>query len=362
MSKGKNKIEELKKKEEELSEVDNFNELPPTDAFAFLETRSGADLLRLYKENDLDMSPDFQRDDVWPNTTKTKFIDSLTKDLPIPSMCFSYEINTGKYIVVDGRQRINAIISLLKDNSDWKKFSHLKDVREELSGKSVEDVKKNNANLIQKVKNVTLPITVVRYDSGKKNHMEYIFTIFHRLNTGGMKLNNQEIRNCIFQGSFNKFLKTLSAEEESKNIFGENRRFNVEEQILRFFCFDERWSKYSGSFSNFLNDYMETKRDIGKKEMDTKKNLFNDVMKIAILIPSFKNESKAVKDAVMVAISKNIKNIKKIDGNDRKKIISNSFNKLKTKEIFSMENLMSSLDNKSKTLKRFKVAINIFKS
>jgi hypothetical protein len=39
--------------------------------------------------------------------------------------------------------------------------------------------------------------------------MEYLFTIFHRLNTGGMKLNNQEIRNCIFNGKFNAFFEGI---------------------------------------------------------------------------------------------------------------------------------------------------------
>lgn len=362
MKKKNKRIKELKLKEEEVSESDDFNDLPPNDIFAFLETRSGADLLRLNKEGDLDISPAFQRDDVWPNTTKTKFIDSLTKDLPIPSMCFSYEISTGKYTVVDGRQRVDTIISLLKDDSDWKKFSILKDVRKELSGISIDDVKKNNINLIQRVKNTTIPITVVRYDSKKKNHLEYIFTIFHRLNSTGMKLNNQEIRNCIFQGSFNNFLKDLSGQRNSKSIFGDNKRFNVEEQLLRFFCFNESWKDYDGSFSGFLNDYMEKKRSVKKREIEEKRKLFNDVAKIAILIPDFKKESKAVKDAVMVGLSKNIEKIMKIDGKELKKFIGDAFKKLKGKKVFYVENLISSLDNKNKTLERFKTAISIFNS
>jgi len=361
MKKNNKIIKELKLKEEEISESDDFNELPPKDIFAFLESRSGADLLRLVKEGDLDVNPSFQRDDVWLSSAKTRFIDSLTKDLPIPSMCFSYEVSSSKYTVVDGRQRIGTIISLLRDESEWKKFSLLNDVRKELSGNLLIDVKSKNNNLIQKVKNVTIPVTVVRYDSTKKEHLEYIFTIFHRLNTGGMKLNNQEIRNCIFQGNFNDFLIELSKQKNSKNIFGENKRFNIEEQILRFFCFYEKWEKYKGSFSKFLNDYMKENRESNKEKLKSKSDLFNDVIEIAILIPNFKKESKAVKDAVMVGLAKNIKKIKKLNDNKIKAFVEKAFEKLKKEEVFQVENLISSLDNKGKVLERFKTAINIFK-
>jgi len=350
----------LKEKEEEISEQDSFNGLPPKDIFSFLESRSGADLLRLVEENDLNVSPPFQRPDVWSVVTKTRFIDSLTKDLPIPSMCFSYEISSEKYEVVDGKQRVGTIVEFLKKNSDWKKLSYLEDVRAELSGKSLENVKEKYNILVQKIKNVTLPITVVRYDAKKKEHLDYVFTIFHRLNTGGMKLNSQEIRNCIFQGSFNDFLKELVYKNNSKKVFGENKRFSAEEQVLRFFCFNDRWEDYKGAFSKFLNEYMDYKRKkFDKKELTEKNKLFNDVVKVAVLISNFKKESKAVKDAVLVGIAKNIEELAGIA--NVKKFVRDAFEKLKKEDIFSVEKLISSLDSKTKTLQRFTVAIKIFK-
>ena len=357
-----NENKELKSAEKEISESDNFNELPPKDIFSFLESRSGADLLRLVKEGDLDVRPPFQREDVWSIADKTRFIDSLTKDLPIPSMCFSYEIHSSKYTIVDGKQRVSTIISFLNDDeSDWKKFSVLSDVREELSGVSLNDIKINNNKLIQKIKNITMPITVVRYDSTKKEHLEYIFTIFHRLNTGGMKLNNQEIRNCIFQGNFNDFLTKLSSQKNSISIFGKNKRFNSEEQVLRFFCFFERWRKYKGSFSRFLNDYMKDQRKSNEKRLKEKEDLFNNVADVAIFVPDIKKESKAVKDAIMVGIATNIKEIKSLDSKKIKPFVKSAFEKLKKEEVFQIENLISSLDNKNKVLERFKTAINLFK-
>ena len=77
------KLQEL---ENQQMETDDFNEVPPGDIVAFNELRSCADLLRMYKENQLEIQPDFQRDIVWSPSMQTRLIDSLVKQLPIPSV------------------------------------------------------------------------------------------------------------------------------------------------------------------------------------------------------------------------------------------------------------------------------------
>ena len=82
----------------------------------------------------------------------------------------------------------------------------------DIAGKSVAAIKTSDTSLhhfYSRVENLSVPVTVLRCDFDKKSHMEYLFTIFHRLNTGGMKLNNQEIRNCIYGGPFNELLRDL---------------------------------------------------------------------------------------------------------------------------------------------------------
>ncbi|MEG2724157.1 MAG: DUF262 domain-containing protein, partial [Acinetobacter sp.] len=79
----------LLKSEEELFEEEDDDETPPIDIIAFNELRSCADLHRMYKSNQLTIDPDFQRNLVWSAASKSKFIDSLAKQLPIPSMCIS---------------------------------------------------------------------------------------------------------------------------------------------------------------------------------------------------------------------------------------------------------------------------------
>ena len=106
--------------------------------------------------------------------------------------------------------------------------------------------------------NVSIPVTILRCNLKKPSHREYIFTIFHRLNTGGVTLNNQEIRNCIFQGSFNDLLFKLYKNEKWLQFIGRQNhtgdRFKAQELILRFFAFYENLEGYEGKLSKFLND------------------------------------------------------------------------------------------------------------
>lgn len=91
----------------------------------------------MYAAGQLEINPDFQRGEVWTPKAKTLFIDSLIKQLPIPSMCISWNFSENKRIVVDGLQRISTIIDFLKPNSSWK-LSKVDDVDERISGKTVE--------------------------------------------------------------------------------------------------------------------------------------------------------------------------------------------------------------------------------
>ena len=109
-------LEEL---EDEEQYADDYNETPPSDIVAYNELRSCADLLRMHEDGALAIQPEFQRDFIWKTTDQSRFIDSLIKQLPIPSMCFAYDFKQGKWIVIDGLQRISTIIRFL-GGEDWK--------------------------------------------------------------------------------------------------------------------------------------------------------------------------------------------------------------------------------------------------
>lgn len=193
--------ETLAKLEERALCENDSDEVPPKDIVAYNELRSCADLYRMHEQGILQIQPEFQRDIVWRGADQTRFVDSLIKQLPIPSMCFALDHKAQKWMVIDGLQRISTIVRFL-DGGDWK-LSKLADIEPEISGTSVAAIKTSDTTLhhyYTRVENLSIPVTVLRCDFEKQAHMEYLFTIFHRLNTGGMKLNNQEIRNCIYGG------------------------------------------------------------------------------------------------------------------------------------------------------------------
>ena len=275
--------EELK--EPEFTE-DDHNENPPNDIVAYNELRSCADLFRMYEDGILKIDPEFQRDVVWPPSQQSRFIDSLIKQLPIPSMCVALDYKTQRWMVIDGLQRMATIIKFLKGD-DWR-ISQLEDIDKEIAGKSAAAIKNSSGKLksyFSRVQNQSLPINVLRCDFSKKTHMEYLFTIFHRLNAGGIKLNNQEIRNCIYGGPFNDLLSRLDKRDDWRTLnrmtnTESNYRYVKQELILRFFAFLDRQQMYKGQVAKFLNNYMHDNRYAAPELIEEKEECFARVMAV----------------------------------------------------------------------------------
>lgn len=86
------------------------------------------------------------------------------------------------------------------------------------------------------------------------------YDLFERLNTGGVKLHAQEIRNCVFRGEFRNLLKELSQDNNFLKVVkladNEQRSASYEECVLRFFAFFDEYKLFEHSVVDFLNDYM----------------------------------------------------------------------------------------------------------
>lgn len=250
---------------ESFEAEDQTEPLPPPDIVAYNELRTCADLFRLYASGKLEIQPDFQREVVWRRDDQTRFIDSLVKRLPIPSMCFSFDYLTQKWQVIDGLQRMTSIINLLSD-TPWS-LSDLADINPALRSKlntALRTTMLGGSDVVSLVEDVSIPITVIRCDYTQKTHLRYLFTIFHRLNSGGVRLNNQEIRNCIYTGEFNTLLKEFDSGNRDwlvlkGRIWGGVRRFRSVEILLRVLAFTDAIKSYDGNLARFLNDYMHTK-------------------------------------------------------------------------------------------------------
>lgn len=357
---------ELIKEELPSSLDDDSDELPPSDIVAYNELRSCADLIRMHEKRQLKINPDFQREFVWKRPDQTRFIDSLIKQLPIPSMCVSYDYNTDERLVIDGLQRISTIICFLT-KEDYK-LSNLDDIDSNLAGKTVYEIKAKHKSLYERVENLVIPITVIRCDTKKRSHMDYLFTIFHRLNSGGAKLNNQEIRNCIYNGDFNTLLKNSVKYENYRKLMDIDDekiyRFAFEEQNLRFFAFYDNLEKYNGKFAKFLNDYMfdgeKTKNKFTDEDIETKKRIFEKTIDLTyekiLGKKDLKGVSKAVIDALFVGVAKNIDFIEAIPVEEALTL----YDKLRNDNLFSIENLKEGIAQTGKVKNRINRAIEIF--
>lgn len=355
----------IEKLEEQALYEDDYAEVPPQDIVAYNELRSCADLFRMHQQGILEIQPEFQRDVVWKGPDQTRFIDSLIKQLPIPSMCFALDHRQQKWMVIDGLQRISTIVQFL-EGGDWR-LSKLKDIEPGIAGRSVAEIKTSNGGLhhyYTRVENLSIPITVLRCDFKKKAHMEYLFTIFHRLNTGGMKLNNQEIRNCIYGGSFNNLLKTLDRHPDWRRLnrmkSGQAYRFTKQELILRFFAFLDRREKYEGHLAKFLNDFMHDNQYASEQWIENKKSIFGLTVH-HILEGIFGNKtppklSITFLEALLVGVGANLQRIEQAPI----AMLQNGYQKLVSSPEFSESSLREGLSKKQRVIERLESAVNIF--
>ncbi len=358
-------MQKLTELEEKTFLEDDDTELPPSDIIAYNELRSCADLFRMHRQGILKIQPEFQREIVWKNPAQTRFIDSLVKQLPIPSMCFSLDYKTQKWQVIDGLQRMSSIIKFLSGEQGV--LSKLDDIDPKLSGQSISKFVDENSELhsyFTRVENLTLPITVLRCDYTKKSHTRYLFTIFHRLNAGGMKLNNQEIRNCIYSGKFNDLLKELNKNSTWMKINRMKKeigyRFTKQELILRFFSFQDEYLNYKGRLARFLNDYMDDNRNPSEQFLNEKRNIFIRTIHI-IYEKIFEGKIPAkfaisVFEALLVGISLNLPSLE----SKSNQVVQTMYQNLLAHEEFSEQKLIEGLSGKQRVIGRMSAAKDIF--
>jgi hypothetical protein len=293
-----------------FEEADTSEPIPPLDIIAYNEVRSCADLYRLFVSGKMEIQPDFQREVVWKRDERARFIDSLVKQLPIPSMCFSLDPKTQRWKVIDGLQRMTSITDFLGPN-EWR-LAALDDIHPRLRGASnlsLRDGDEDASIIYSSVENVTIPVTVIRCDYSKREHMRYLFTIFHRLNSGGVRLNNQEIRNCIYTGRFNDALKSFDTQNADwqvvkGRIWGSVTRFRSVEVLLRVLAFYDRLDDYEGNLADFLNHYMHDHADDPEQSVDEKMAMLAAAAKITRATLDEQPQGKlslAIIEAILVA-------------------------------------------------------------
>ena len=221
------------------------------------------DLLSDYRSSDLDPRPSFQRGYVWDKSRASRLVESILLNVPLPLIYTAEEIDQTE-VVIDGQQRLLSIFGFIegkfpKDDYPFR-LSGLK-LMKELNGKTFIDLDEPERRALHKYM-----FQVIRISN--ESHADVKFEIFERLNSGSVTLNAQELRNCVYRGSFNTVLRQLADTPDFRKLIGgsgvSNRMQDVE-LVLRFLAFYERtYLKYSPGMKSFLNSFMDEYRNLGE--------------------------------------------------------------------------------------------------
>lgn len=234
------------------------------------------ELLDMYKNKELNISPDFQRLFRWSPGQRSRFIESLLLEMPVPPI-FMIEEEKGRYVLIDGLQRISSYLhfrgELEADHLDppVKLGEQLElvdcDIIKELNGLTYDTL---DVGLQIRAKRAFIRVEVVR--EGADPHFKY--HMFKRLNTGGELLSEQQVRNSTIRmlgSTFPEFLKSMSKIEDFRDCteYLTQERLNSgfdQELVLRFFALKNRRQQFKHEVSDFLTEYMEDVTDDNRSE------------------------------------------------------------------------------------------------
>ena len=216
---------------------------------------------------------------MWDTKKASRLLESAFLDIPLPVIYLS-EGNDGKEYVIDGQQRLTSFFSFIDGHlpNETKDFKLIGlQVFNELNRKKFTDIDEELQDKIRYCKIRTITFR-------KESDPNLKFEIFERLNTGAVSLNDQELRNCIYRGSYNELLKELSAESDFKYLLGikniEKRMKDVE-LVLRFAAFYHfTYLQYKPPMKKFLNLEMEKYQSISQAEADDLRNAFKNTLSI----------------------------------------------------------------------------------
>jgi len=246
-----------------MSEIeDKVSELRNTLRSDRLDMSFG-EIMNIYEDGDLIISPEYQRAFRWEDKQRSDFIESILLGIPIPPI-FVAEDKDGRWELVDGLQRISTILSffdILKGLSNEKREKYKKLTSGELTNDVLNNITIDSIPLKMKItiKRAVCRVEILRWDSDF--NMKY--HLFKRLNTSASPLSVQEVRNCIFLGDFNNLLKELAQNKTFINLISINSKLEnemyLEELILRFFVFKFEYKNFQvkHSIEEFLDNFME---------------------------------------------------------------------------------------------------------
>lgn len=231
-------------------------------------------LLEQLEYNEIDLQPEFQREsDVWSQVKKSRLIESVLLGLPLPSFYFSEDPETNKLLVVDGLQRLCAF----SDFCITKKLK-LKGMQflTRLEGWTYDKLDRTQ---IRRIKSLKVTLNTLRKNTPQRVKL----VIFQRVNTAGVPLTPQEMRNALYQKKATDLLKEMAKLDSFRKATGgkiPSKRMTDCDFANRFVAFYLYRKEYDGNLDEFMGDALENINKMSQQEIDSIHDTFDRSMKI----------------------------------------------------------------------------------
>lgn len=206
--------------------------------------------------------PDYQREFVWSDVQKSRFIESLLLNIPIPYI-FVADIGNddGRLEIVDGSQRVRTLYHFLND------MFALVGLKKLISANGFKYSDFTPARKLRFDRKTIRMIELTEFCDEEARR-----EIFDRLNTGGIKLTTMEQRQGSNDGPFLDFVNRLSDNQAFKEICPLNTareiRGEYPELVLRYFAYSDNYLNFDKSVDNFLTTYLIEKNESFTSEIE----------------------------------------------------------------------------------------------
>ena len=242
--------------------------------------------------------PGFQRNYVWDAKRASRLIESIIVGLPIPQV-FLYEQDRDKFLVIDGQQRLMSIYYFVKERFPRReKLLEISSISEGRSRRDA-DVLANDEYFtdFQLILPENAPGQPNRFHQHRYSDLdedyktrfdlrtirnvivrqirphgdEAMYEIFNRLNSGGVNLTPQEIRQCMYYSEFYDMLYRTNTQEQWRDLVGvaiPDTRMKDVEILLRGFAMLINGKSYRPSMVKFLNQFSQDARSFDSERLE----------------------------------------------------------------------------------------------
>ena len=234
------------------------------------------------ENNEIDLEPEFQRKgNLWPMDQQSRLIESMMLKIPIPAFYFN-AANDDRWVVIDGLQRLTALQNFLvgqpdeNGNNRKEPFVGLQYL-EAFNDLTFDELPRQYVRRIRET-----PIVAYTVEKGTPDVV--VYNIFQRINTGGLQLNPQEIRQALYTGKATRLIQQLVENKEFQTATQyaiESERMTDREYVTRFIAFTELDYRleYKGNIDEFLIKALKKVNTYTEKELQRVALGFERVMR-----------------------------------------------------------------------------------